>query len=36
MQLRPYQEKGIADIRALFACGVKRVLYAAPTELRGP
>jgi hypothetical protein len=27
MLLRPYQEKGIADIRALFTRGVKRVLY---------
>ena len=31
MILRPYQEKGIADIRALFVQGKQRVCYAAPT-----
>jgi hypothetical protein len=31
MKLRPYQEKGIADIRALFIQGKRRVCYAAPT-----
>ena len=31
MILRPYQEKGIADIRALFMQGKRRVCYAAPT-----
>src|SRR5262245_23346826 len=31
MKLRPYQEKGIADIRALFVQGRRKVCYAAPT-----
>ena len=31
MILRPYQEKGIADIRALFMQGKRRICYAAPT-----
>ena len=31
MIFRPYQEKGIADIRALFIQGKQRVCYAAPT-----
>jgi DNA repair protein RadD len=29
--LRPYQKKGILDIRTLFGRGVRRVLYVAPT-----
>ena len=31
MLLRPYQQKGIADIRELFERGVRRVLYVGPT-----
>jgi superfamily II DNA or RNA helicase len=31
MILRPYQEKGIVDIRALFIQGKRRICYAAPT-----
>jgi superfamily II DNA or RNA helicase len=31
MKLRPYQEKGISDIRALFRQGRRKVCYAAPT-----
>src|SRR5262249_54136332 len=31
MILRPYQDKGIADIRALFRQGRKKICYAAPT-----
>lgn len=30
-QLRPYQEQGVADIRAQFAAGKKSVLYVLPT-----
>lgn len=29
--LRPYQEKGLSDIRALYAQGRRKVCYAAPT-----
>jgi DNA repair protein RadD len=29
--LRPYQEKGVAEIRQAFAGGARRVLYVAPT-----
>src|SRR5215831_19797408 len=31
MILRPYQQKGISDIRALFRQGRRKVCYAAPT-----
>ena len=31
LQLRPYQEQGVADIRAQFAAGEKSVLYVLPT-----
>src|SRR5262249_42248163 len=31
MTLRPYQQKGISDIRALFRQGRRKVCYAAPT-----
>jgi superfamily II DNA or RNA helicase len=31
MKLRPYQEKGIFDIRTLFTQGRRKVCYAAPT-----
>src|SRR5262245_16493276 len=31
MKLRPYQEKGISDIRALFRQGRRKICYAAPT-----
>src|SRR5262249_41572543 len=31
MKLRPYQEKGISDIRALFRQGRRKVCYAAAT-----
>ena len=30
-ELRNYQEQGVADIRARFADGERRVLYQAPT-----
>jgi superfamily II DNA or RNA helicase len=29
--LRPYQDQGVADIRACYAAGAARVLYQAPT-----
>lgn len=31
LQLRPYQEQGVADIRSQFAAGKKSVLYVLPT-----
>jgi superfamily II DNA or RNA helicase len=31
LALRPYQEQGVAEIRARYAAGARRVLYQAPT-----